>query len=702
MSWIKQYKSFSQSKPWTARIFLTLLIIVIFLSLIRISLPFVIQLGAAHWFESRNIEARVGDIELSLLDGTFSINNVSGENKAGKGFSLGYFGVAWQWKPLFDHQAVVDLIEIRSLSADADFFDDGDMNIAGVEIKATDAEVQAEDKLAQDKDAGTPWDASVKKIVIAEVEFCVQQFSETDKLKLDYCAKLAALDWNGDAGLKLSMQAQTPDVPPVYIQGELSINGIELLNNQLALSLLEIGSIDVVDINVETLESIGIENIRIAKFSALKRAAKTSPDDAQVVAFDQLNIKPLKLSKFNDLSLGTIELTGAGAYLFINKDGRMDFAQWLPEKQQSAKQEVAPIAQNEAKPFHFSFNEFVFISKQHFTFTDESLKETFIVDVHDLDLRLTQLDSKVPGQESHIVLALSIGEHGRFNLDAEITPLSDRPSVKGTGAIAGMDLRMVAPMTKQHIGHNVKSGQLDVDLKLDVDKGVIDSNMGLALHQFVLEMLSKEESEKLNSEFGFPLNSSLSLLRDRDNTIRLDIPVSGDIESPEFDPKDAIVQATSTAITAAVIQYYTPFGLIFAAESLFDLATALSFDPVLFNAGETALNATHKDQLDKLAALVVERPGIHLTLCGISNGADKDKLFPVPVKAVDSAQKQQVPVEPVPLSKENMASLKQLAALRSANTKNYLVNEKAVEASRLIECSPEYMGDEIAGVEISI
>ncbi|MCW8831012.1 MAG: hypothetical protein OQK32_05755, partial [Gammaproteobacteria bacterium] len=195
----------------------------------------------------------------------------------------------------------------------------------------------------------------------------------------------------------------------------------------------------------------------------------------------------------------------------------------------------------------------------------------------------------------------------------------------------------------------------------------------------------------------FPLNSSLSLLRDRDNTIRLEIPVSGDIESPEFDPKDAIVQATSTAITAAVIQYYTPFGLVFAAESLFDLATTLNFDPVLFDAGETVLNATDKEQLDRLAALMLERPGIHLTLCGISNRADKDRLFPVSDKAATSEQKQTIP-----LSKENIASLKQLAGLRSANTKNYLVNEKAVKAGRLIECSPEYREDKIAGVEISI
>ena len=700
MSLMSQYRSFSENKPWTKRILLVFLILIMLLSLLRVSIPYVIQFGAVHWFKSQHIEASVGEVEISLLDGIFAINNVSAENKAGKGFSLGRFVVVWQWKPLFNHQAIINLFEIRSLNVDAAFFANGDMQIAGLEIKAAASEV------TEDEAASTqviPWDAVVKKISIDDVEFCVQQFSDTDKATLDYCGKLAALDWKGDAGFKPSIQSQSDDIPPVYVQGDLSINGIALLNNQLALHLLELGSINVSSISIETPENIAIDDISITAFSALQRAAKTMPGDAQVVAFDRLNIKPLKLAKLNDLSIGTIELIGSSAYLQINKEGGMDFAQWLPEKNESEKQQQETQAETqsaEAKPFHFVFNEFVFVSQQHFVFIDESLKETFTADVHNFDIRLTQLDSDKPEQNSQLTMALSIGEHGSFKLDTGVTPLSNRPSVKGKGEIAGLDLRMVAPMTKQYIGHNVKSGQLDADLKLDVEKGIIDSNMTLALHQFELESLSKEEAEQLNSEFGFPLNSSLSLIRDRDNTIRLDIPVTGDIDNPEFDPKDAIVKASSTAITAAVIQYYTPFGLVFAAEALFDLTTALDFDPVLFEAGETVLNATHKEQLDKLSALMIERPGIHLTLCGMSNNLDRAKIFPELVKADKITQQEKIEIKPV--SKENLTVLKQLAGSRSANTKNYMVNEKKVNASRLIECSPEYMEDEIAAVEISI
>ena len=690
MSFINQYRIFSQNRPWIARTLLVLLVIIITLSLIRISLPFVIKSGATYWFESEDIKANIGDIKISLIDGTFVVNDVSGKNKTGKGFSLDRLDVVWQWKPLFENRVIIDQLEVESLNMDALLFENGDMEIAGLVIKASTGESQPE---TTEQSTDTPWDVTVKNISFSDTELCLQQYTDSEKTTLDYCGKIARADLAGELSFKPSIQRETTDLP-LYVQGALSIDNIALQNNQLELDLLSIESLDLKNINVDTLNTINIDNINIEKVSALQRAAQTSANDAQLFAFDRLNIQPFKLAKLNNLHLGAIELTGSRAYLLINKDGQMDYSQWLPAKQQKK-------SKASSDPFYFAFDKFILVTRHHFIFVDDSLKETFTADIHDIDFSFTQLDSHAPDSTSHLSLALVIDKHGSLKLETDINPLADRPSIKGTGTIAGFDLRMLAPFSKQHIGHNIKSGQLDADLKLNVNKGVIDSNMGLTLHQFELITLSQEEAEELNTELGFPLNSSLSLLRDRDNKIRLDIPATGDIDNPSFDPRDAIVTASSKALTSAVIHFYTPFGLLYSAgDSLFNLATALHFDPVLFEAGESELSSSHEESLDKLAALMTKRPGIHLTLCGISNHTDRDTLFPEFAKADTPAQEQQETTKAIP--KENITTLKQLAESRSSNIKNYLVNQKAVEASRLIECSPEYKADEIAGVEISI
>jgi hypothetical protein len=496
----------------------------------------------------------------------------------------------------------------------------------------------------------------------------------------------------------------------VYAQGVLKLNGFELFNKQLNLNLLNIDLMTVKNINVDTPENILIDSIGIEKFSAMQRANRTSPSDAQIFAFNRMDIQPVSFSQQNNLHLGEIELTGAMGFVNVNKDGRMDFRKWLPEEQKQ-KSAIRPIDSTEKKnnktntitePFNFAFDEFIFKTKQHFIYTDNNLKEPFVSDVHDVDFKLSQLDSNTPDKLTHVSLALGIDKHGSFKLEADVNPLAKRPSMKGTGEISGIDLRALTPYTKQYVGHLVKSGQLDTSLKINIDKGVIDSNMALTLHHFDLKSLGEKEAKELNSEFGFPLSTSLSLLRDKDNAIRLDIPVNGDVDNPDFEPKDAIVKASSKAITTAVLHYYTPFGLVFAAKGLFNLATALNFEPVVFDMGETKLTADHKGQLDKLASLMSDRPGIYLTLCGFSNLVDKNKLFPMHGKAVAAATTPEQLAKIKPLSKENIASLVQLAESRSSNIKNYLVNDKKIKASRLVECAPEHLSEKISGVEISI
>lgn len=695
MSSTNQSNSFLPA--WARRSLLSLLVLVVLLILIRLCLPLSIKLGATYWLETQNLEASIGDIEISLFNGRFAVNDVSVKNQAGKGFTLGRVDLAWQWQPLFNHEAIVDQIEIDALHVDAAIIENGDMNIAGLPIKAATTEAPTK-KTGQS--AAIPWGATINNIVLSDIEFCLQRFVDTKKPVLDYCGKLAALNWAGKISFKPSTQTKTAEALPLYAQGDLHVQEIAFQNNQLKLALLNIGSVDMISIELETPDHIRLDKIDVTKFAVLQRAAKTSPADAQVFAFDQLDIQPVKLSQLKDLNLGSIKINEASSYLLIDKEGNMDFAQWLPAKQESIKDETKDSTETTAETFHYAFDEFVFKTRQHFIFIDDSLKETFTADIHDIEMNLTKLDSNNPDDMSQLSLALTINKHGSLKLDAEINPLSKKPSLKGKGKIAGLDLRMIAPITRQHVGHDIKSGQLDASLKLDIDKGVINSNIALALHQFKLESLSNEEASELNSDFGFPLSSSLSLIRDRDNAIRLDIPVTGDIENPEFDPRDAIIKASSSAITAAVIQYYTPFGLVFAVESLFDLATALHFEPVLFEAGQAELTPAHIKQLDTTASLMNKRPGIHLTLCGISNKSDKDELFPELAEAATGKQDDEDSDEP--LSKENTVTLKQLAESRSTLIKNYLVNEKTVKASRLIECAPVYSDDGIPGVEISI
>ena len=189
------------------------------------------------------------------------------------------------------------------------------------------------------------------------------------------------------------------------------------------------------------------------------------------------------------------------------------------------------------------------------------------------------------------------------------------------------------------------------------------------------------------------------LLRDKDNSIHLDIPITGDVTSPSFNPMDAIIKATSKAATVTLITFYTPYGLIYAGGNLaFDLATALNFDPVEFTPGSAEISNSSKQQLEKLSKLLSEKPQIHLTLCGVTNQQDVFALYPGLQEKLENNKAE------IKLTDKQSSQLNQLARERQINSKNYLVKQLGIKHDRLILCAPEHKieTDAVAGVEIII
>ena len=56
--------------------------------------------------------------------------------------------------------------------------------------------------------------------------------------------------------------------------------------------------------------------------------------------------------------------------------------------------------------------------------------------------------------------------------------------------------------------------------------------------------------------------------------------ITGDAETPDFNPVEIVTKAISVSIAKAVVVLYTPYGLIVGADALYSMATALNFDPV--------------------------------------------------------------------------------------------------------------------------
>ena len=315
-------------------------------------------------------------------------------------------------------------------------------------------------------------------------------------------------------------------------------------------------------------------------------------------------------------------------------------------------------------------------------------------------LDIKNLDSTKPDTDSPIHLAATTKRHSTIKIDGSARPLAEKISFNLEGKLKGFDLRNASPAVSKATGHIIKSGQLDADLKLLATEGQLDSIIALSLYQFHIKAKSKEDAARLDASIGMPLNQTLVLLRDKDDSIHLDIPITGDINNPNFNPMDAIVKATTKAATVTLITFYTPYGLIYAGGNvLFNLATAMNFDPIAFEPGSAEISGDNKQKFENLTKLLTEKPGIHLTLCGVTNQQDALTLYPELKQQQNDKNK-----AGMTLSNEQVTVLDQLAKQRQTNAKNYLVTEDNIAHDRLILCEPEHKTNEdaVAGVEINI
>lgn len=567
-----------------------------------------------------------------------------------------------------------------------------------------------------------PLELAINNVHLSDTQLCTRHAGNAQIKPLHYCVTLKDVDWQGELayGKHTSDNTATAQIP-IYVNGQFALDQLRIINHQLKLNLLAIDTVQIDQLSIDTPARITMNSLQMDQFAAFQRSQQQRDstellNTAYIYAFEQLRVTSASIST-SSIALGEISMTGSETLFVIEPQGKAEINRWLiqteatettaasTDKDEQPQAETAIANSTQADPqaqtatdnsLNFSLDEFIYKTDKPQGFIDLSGEQQMQLLIDVIDIHLQNLSTKADATPALATLLIRLSDQASLKLDAQGSPLTDKPSMQGKLQIAALDLRNFSPVVRQQLGQSIRSGQLDAQLDIDIKQGQADSLLDLTLHHFVLRTLNEEEAEKLNKDLGFPLNASLNLLRDKDNKIHLSIPITQDINNLDIDIKPVIYKALSKSVSSAIVNYYTPFGLVFVAESLFDLATALKFQPVIFNPAEASLTDSGKTELDKLATVMSERPGIHLTLCGFTNKND------LPQSAANTASQPATDKPAVEISAEQRQQLLQLAGLRSSVVKQYLINSHKISASRLVECEAEYAADAIAGVEIKL
>jgi len=165
-----------------------------------------------------------------------------------------------------------------------------------------------------------------------------------------------------------------------------------------------------------------------------------------------------------------------------------------------------------------------------------------------------------------------------------------------------IDMPNLTPYTVKFAGREIADGSLDVDLSWSIRDGQLEAN-----NRMVINDLKLGEKVDVPGAMSLPLDLAVALLTDAQGRIDLEVPVSGDLNDPQFRYAPLVFKALGNVLGKIVT---APFR--FLASLLGGGAEELDLEFVGFVAGDAELRGPEAEELAQLAEALVQRPELAL------------------------------------------------------------------------------------------
>lgn len=222
---------------------------------------------------------------------------------------------------------------------------------------------------------------------------------------------------------------------------------------------------------------------------------------------------------------------------------------------------------------------------------------------------LDMLGGKITGLTTDREKTANLDLSGRLDgqsplaVHGAISPLTEKIYADVTVDFKNIEMSPFSPYTGKYIGFKTDKGKLKLNLHYLLDGKELTAENKVLLDQFTLgETVKSPDAVKL------PLQLAMSLLKNRRGEIHLNIPVRGNLGDPKFSVAGVAFQVLFNLIAKAAT---SPFALLGAL-----LPSGGDLQHVAFDPGSAALSETFIQNLDSLAKVLFERPGLRMDITG--------------------------------------------------------------------------------------
>lgn len=361
--------------------------------------------------------------------------------------------------------------------------------------------------------------------------------------------------------------------------------------------------------------SVGLDSVRMLD-------KKTSDLFAGWGKLELSHIKMAYDAKGTDVSIGRIALERFFARIFLDSQGNLNLNRFMagtnttPSSLTRVEQGKAAPAQTprktaatKASAMNLSFDE-IDLSNGNIDYTDDFIKPNY-------SAKLTAIQGRVGAfgtgskQSAPVDLQANLSTGGSVKINGTVNPLSHPPFLNMTAHASNIELPQFASYSSKYTGYPIEKGKLNVDLNYHLDSGALTAKN----HLFIDQLTFGDHVESPTAT-NLPVRLAVSLLKNSQGQINLNIPVSGSLSDPKFSIGGLIWQALTGLIRKAIT---APFALLTGAFGGSEKLSYIEFAP-----GSAMLSAQATGKLKILEKALSDRPAIELDISGLADPA-KDR-----------------------------------------------------------------------------
>lgn len=329
--------------------------------------------------------------------------------------------------------------------------------------------------------------------------------------------------------------------------------------------------------------------------------------DRDFVKWQQVNVDGLSYVHGDALSIDKVTLQQPYARFIINEDRTTNVDDLLiPQPATPAGGSPAKSASaGSDKPLGIRIGQ-IAINDGSANFADLTLTPNFATAVQQLNGQIGTIDNRKP-TPAKVDIKGKVDRYAPVTIKGALNPFNPLASLDIATSFKRVELTTLTPYSGKFAGFRIRKGRLNLDLHYLITNGQLKAE-----NKVVVEQLQLGEKVDSPDAVDLPIRLAVALLKDTEGKISIELPVTGDLNNPQFSVMPIVWQTLRNLVLRAAQAPFKFIGGLIAGGGAEDLGS------VAFAPGSSELSGDARGALDKLAAALQKRPELRLEIEGTS------------------------------------------------------------------------------------